>query len=69
MKERQVNEVYENMFSKACELGREQELFRLMKEKKEFYDTTEVYLRAMDKSELLGDSANTAPEDFFVSSE
>ena len=69
MKERKVNEMYENVFSKACKLGREQELFELTKEQKEFYDTTEAYHRAMDESGLLGDSANTAPEDFFVSSE
>ena len=66
-KERKVNEMYENVFSKACKLGREQELFGLTKEQKEFYDTTEVYHRAMDESEILGDNANIAPEDFFVS--
>ena len=42
------------VFSKACELGREQELFGLTKEQKEFYDTTETYHRAMDESEILG---------------
>ena len=57
--------MYENVFSKACKLGREQELFWLTKEQKEFYDTTEAYHRSMDESELLGDNANTAPEDFF----
>ena len=59
--------MYDRVFSKACELGREEELFSLMKEQKEFYDTTEAYHRAMDKSEILGDDANIAPEDFFVS--
>ena len=66
-KERKVNEMYDSVFSKACELGREQELFGLTKEKKEFYDTTEAYHRAMDESKILGDDANMAPEDFFVS--
>ena len=66
-KERKVNEMYEDVFSKACELGREVELFGLTKEQKEFYDTTEAYHRAMDESEILGDNANIAPEDFFVS--
>ena len=66
-KERKVNEMYDSVFSKACELGREQELFSLMKEQKEFYDTTEVYHRVMDESEILGDDANIVPEDFFVS--
>ena len=61
--------MYKNVFSKACKLGREQELFELKKEQKESYDTTEVYHRATDESKLLGDSANTSPEDFFVSSE
>ena len=42
------------VFSKACELGREQELFGLTKEQKEFYDTTEAYHRAIDESEILG---------------
>ena len=54
------------MFSKACELGREVELFGLTKEQKEFYDTTEAYHRAMDESEILSDKANTLPEDFFI---
>ena len=67
VKERKVNEMYKNVFSKACELGREVELFSLTKEQKEFYDTTEAYHRAMDESKLLGDNANTVPEDFFVS--
>ena len=66
-KERKVNEMYDSVFSKACKLGREQELFGLTKEQKEFYDTTEAYHRAMDESEILGDDANIAPEDFFVS--
>ena len=66
-KERKVNEMYDSVFSKACELGREQELFGLTKEQKEFYDTTEAYHTAMDESEILGDDANIAPEDFFVS--
>ena len=66
-KERKVNEMYDSVFSKACELGREEELFGLMKEQKEFYDTTEAYHRAMDESKILGDDANIAPEDFFVS--
>ena len=66
-KERKVNKMYENVFSKACELGREVELFGLAKEQKEFYDTTEAYHRAIDESKILGDNANTAPEDFFVS--
>ena len=66
-KERKVNEMYDSVFSKACELGREQELFGLTKEQKEFYDTTEAYHRAMDESEILGDDANIVPEDFFVS--
>ena len=56
----------ENVFSNACKLGREVELFSLTKEHKEFYDTTEAYHRAMDESKILGDNANTAPEDFFV---
>ena len=56
--------MYKNVFSKACKLGREVELFGLTKEQKEFYDTTEAYHRAMDESELLGDNANTVPEDF-----
>ena len=68
-KERKVKEMYETVFSKACELGREQELFRITKEQKELSDTTQAYFRAMDESELLGDNANTAPQDFFVSSE
>ena len=55
------------MFSKACKLGREEELFGLTKEQKEFYDTTEAYHRAMDESEILSDDANIVPEDFFVS--
>ena len=59
--------MYDSVFSKACELGREAELFGLLKEQKEFYDTTEAYHRAMDESEILGDNANIAPEDFFVS--
>ena len=59
--------MYENVFSKACKLGRE--LFGLTKEQKEFYDTTEAYHWAMYESELLGDNANTAPDDFFGSSE
>ena len=66
-KKEKVNEMYDSVFSKACELGREQELFGLTKEQKEFYDTTEVYHRVMDESEILGDDANIAPEDFFVS--
>ena len=66
-KERKVNEMYDSVFSKACKLGREQELFGLTKEQKEFYDTTEAYHRAMDESEILGDDANIEPEDFFVS--
>ena len=66
-KERKVNEMYDSVFSKACELGREQELFGLTKEQKEFYDTTEVYHRVMDESKILGDDANIVPEDFFVS--
>ena len=43
----------------------EVELFGLTKEQKEFYDTTEAYHRAMDESKILGDNANTAPQDFF----
>ena len=66
-KERKVNKMYDSVFSKACELGREQELFGLTKEQKEFYDTTEAYHRAMDESKILGDDANIVPEDFFVS--
>ena len=66
-KERKVNEMYDSVFRKACKLGREQELFGLTKEQKEFYDTTEAYHRAMDESKILGDDANSAPEDFFVS--
>ena len=66
-KERKVNEMYDSVFSKACELGREQELFGFTKEQNEFYDTTEAYHRAMDESQILGDVANIAPEDFFVS--
>ena len=66
-KERKVYEMYDNAFSKAYELGREQELFSLTKEQEEFYDTTETYHRAMDESKILGDDANIAPEDFFVS--
>ena len=68
-KERKVKEMYETVFSEACELGREQELFGITKEQKELSDTTQVYFRAMDESKLLGDNANTAPQDFFVSSE
>ena len=63
-KERKVNKVYDSVFSKACELGREQELFDLTKKKKEFYETTEAYHRAMDESLILGDEANIVPEDF-----
>ena len=66
-KERKVNEMYDSVFSKACDLGREQELFGLTKEQKEFYDTTEAYHRVMDESKILGDDADIAPEDFFVS--
>ena len=66
-KERKVNEMYNSVFSKACDLGREQELFGLTKEQKEFHDTTEAYHRAMDESEILGEDANIAPEDFFIS--
>ena len=66
-KERKVNEMYENVFSKAYELGREVELFSLTKEQKEFYDTTEAYHRVLDEGKLLGDNATTVPEDFFVS--
>ena len=66
-KERKVNKMYDSVFSKACELGREQELFGLTKEQKEFYDTTEAYHRAMDESKILGGDANIVPEDFFVS--
>ena len=66
-RERKVNEIYDSVFSKACELGREEELFGLMKEKKEFYETTEVYHRAMGEREILSDKTNIAPEDFFVS--
>ena len=47
MKERKVNKMYENVFSKECKLGREQELFGLTKEQKELYNTTKVYHRAM----------------------
>ena len=61
--------MYKTVFSKACELGREQELFGMTKEQKQFYDTTEAYCRAMDESELLGDNAKHSPEDFFVSLE
>ena len=50
--------MYDSVFSKAWELGREQELFGLMKEQKEFYETTEAYHRAMDESEILSDNAN-----------
>ena len=57
--------MYDNVFSKACELGREQELFGLTKEQKEFYDTAEAYHRTKDESKILGDDANIAPEDFF----
>ena len=66
-KERKVNEMYDSVFSKACELGREQELFSLTKEQKEFYDTTKGYHRVMDESKILGEDANIAPEDSFVS--
>ena len=59
--------MYDSVFSKACELGREQELFGLTKEQKELYDITEAYHRVMDEREILGDDANIAPEDFFVS--
>ena len=64
VKERKVNEMYHNVFSKACEIGREQELFILTKEQKEFYGTTEAYHRAMDENKILGEDANIAPEDF-----
>ena len=53
--------MYDSVFSKACELGREEELFSLTKEQKEFYDTTEVYHRVMDESKILGDDANIVP--------
>ena len=66
-KERKVNEMHDSVFSKACELGREEELFGLMKEQKQFYDATEAYHRAMDESKILGDDTNIVPEDFFVS--
>ena len=69
MKERKVDEMYKNVFSKACKLGREQELFGITNEQKELSDTTKVYFRAIDESKLLGDNTNTAPQDFFVSSE
>ena len=59
--------MYDSVFSKACKLGREGELFGLTKEQKEFYETTDVYHRAMDESKILGDDANIVPEDFFVS--
>ena len=69
MKERKVTEMYETVFSKACQLGREQELFGITREQKELSETTQAYFRAMDESKLLGDNANTAPQDFFVSPE
>ena len=59
--------MYDSVFSKACELGREQEHFGLMKEQKEFYETTEAYHRAMDECKIFSDNANIVPEDFFVS--
>ena len=58
--------MYDSVFSKAWELGREQELFGLTKEQKEFYDTTEAYHRAMDESEIVGDDANIAPFLFVI---
>ena len=68
-KERKVNKMYKTVFSKACELGREQELFGITEEQKEFIDTTKAYHRAIDESKLLGDNVNTVTEDFFVSLE
>ena len=59
--------MYDSVFSKACKLGREEKLFGLTKEQKQFYDTTEAYHRVMDESKILGDDANIVPEDFFVS--
>ena len=66
-KERKVKEMYKTVFHKACELGREQELFGITKDEKQLYDTTEQYHRAMDETKLLGDNAKHSPEDFFVS--
>ena len=56
--ERKVKEMYKTVFHKACELGREQELFGITKDEKQLYDTSELlvynnFLVFCSKSSLL----------------
>ena len=39
----------------------------MTKEDKATHDAQEAYFRAIDESEVLGDSAEHSPADFFVS--
>ena len=59
--------MYQQVFSEAANLGREDELFGMTKEEKACYDAHQAYVRAFDDTEVLGDAAEHSPADFFVS--
>ena len=59
--------MFERVFCKATELGREEELFGMTRDEKELWDTTQKYHTAVNEYELLGNQADLSPADFFVS--
>ena len=64
-----VNEKFESVFAEAAALGREEELFKIMKEK-ESHDRLVAFHRSLNKQPLTEDEDDTPrpePKDFFVS--
>ena len=66
-KMRNYDQTHEKVFGMAADLGREKELFGMTKEEKREADAYRRYNEALDEAELLGDQADVAPADFFVS--
>ena len=65
-----VNEKFESIFAEAAALGREEELFKIMKERKESHDRLVAFHRSLNKQPLTEDEDDTPrpkPKDFFVS--
>ena len=65
-----VNKKFESVFAEAAASGREEELFKIMKEQKESHDRTVAFHRSLNKQPLTEDEDDTPqpePEDFFVS--
>ena len=65
-----VNKKFESVFTVAAALGREEELFKIMKEEKESNDRLVAFHRSLKEQPLTEDEDDTPrpePKDFFVS--